>query len=82
MAPKRRLSSVQLDSADPDGQIGALSVADRMDRFQGTSQLGCVDLQIRPTTLEASLRLGNAVLNGFHPVAACERRRPTEETTP
>ena len=73
MAPKRCLSPVQLDSAYPDGQISALSVADWMDRFQGTSQLGCVDLQLRPTALESSLRLGNAVLDGFHPVAAGER---------
>ena len=73
MSPKRCLSSVQRDIVDSNRQLGAFAVSDEMDRFQGSAQIGHIYLPFRPAFLEARLRFGHAILDGFHAVAACKR---------
>ncbi len=44
-----------------------------MDRIQGISQCVGVDTQLRPAELETRLRFIDAILDGFHRVAAGHR---------
>ena len=70
--PKRRLAPIQCDVGYPDGQFSTLAGWDAMNGFQRHAQFVRIDLLFRSSLLEAGLRFGHTIFDGFDTVTARE----------
>src|ERR1019366_8692965 len=73
MRPQRSFTDVQRDVWGANRHDGAFRILDSMNRLESRPELRAINLQFRPTPLEASLGLGHAILNSLDAVPAGKR---------
>ena len=81
MSPKGLLAPIQCDIGHSNRQLGALPLLNRVNRREGATQVGGVDLLLRSAALVSGLCLRDAILNRFQMITTGECTPRTHSVT-